>query len=34
MGFRDPYFLYIILCNQKEVKLMANEVKGKKMGAI
>lgn len=33
MGFRDPYFLYIILCNQKEVKLMANEVKGKKMGA-
>ena len=21
MGFRDPYFLYIILCNQKEVKI-------------
>ena len=24
MGFRDPYFLYIILCNQKEVKQYAH----------
>ena len=27
MGFRDPYFLYIILCNQKEVKHMTQAEK-------